>query len=99
MYGFGDVREPNEMTLKALEGYVCYFVQQLLVQAYNRSLKFGCTKLRMSDVVYQVKDNDKMFMRCCKLLAALETVEKAKKKQSVNSEKEAALLRGEGFEL
>ncbi len=81
MYGFGDEREPDETSLSLLESYVEEFMANLVSRAYNRSLKGGYSKLRISDIMHEVKNDEKMFMRAYKLLTTLDSVEKARRRQ------------------
>ena len=87
MYGFGDVKEPNDDTLDLLESYVEDFIGRLLIQAYNRATKCGHKKVKMSDVLYQIRNHEKMYMRSFKLLYNLDSVEKARKKRNMSSKK------------
>jgi len=85
MYGFGDAKDPDENTMILLESYVEEFIKDLIIRGYNRSLKAGYSKIRVADILFQIQDNEQMFMRAYKLLTNLDSVEKARKRQGMDT--------------
>ena len=96
LYGFGDRKDPDDRTLLLLKQYVEEFVADLIMRAYNRGLKGGYNRLRLADIMEEVKDDEKMFMRAPRLLIALDVTRDIKKRiKSATVDKELLQLAGE----
>lgn len=96
LYGFGDTRDPDDRTLLLLKQYVEEFVADLIVRSYNRGLKGGYNRLRLADIMQEIKDDEKMFMRAPRLLIALDVTREIKKKIRPSAvDKELVQLAGE----
>ena len=85
LFGFGDVTDPDERTLYLLKQYVEEFIFDLIVRSYNRALKGGYSKLRLADIMQEIKEDEKMFLRAPKLLIVLDVAREAKKCIKSNS--------------
>ena len=91
MYGFGDKKDPDERTIVLLKQYIEEFIADLIVRSYNRGLKGGHNRLRLADIMQEIKDDEKMFMRAPRLLIALD-VTREMRKRNISSGKELTQL-------
>ncbi len=81
MYGFGDEKDADERTLTLLKHYVEEFIENLVTRAYTRGLKGGYSKLRLADIMQEIRRDEKMFMRAPRLLIAFEIAKDARANQ------------------